>query len=178
MERRIVMAETVIALFDDLPEALDVAQALVDHGVGRADVSIIARQDRAHAPESASVWTSRILAVPGIGPVLGVGPLAAALAGMTGEVAGEGLLRALQEHGVPAPEAPTYAEAVRRGGALVTVETEEERAAQAREVMSRYAPVDLEARAARWRQEGWIGFDPQAGLYLAPKPAREEEGER
>jgi hypothetical protein len=93
-------------------------------------------------------------------------------------VAGEGLLRALQEHGVPAPEAPAYAEAVRRGGALVTVETEEERAARAREVMSRYAPVDLEARAARWRQEGWIGFDPQAGPYLAPKPAREEEGER
>ena len=174
------MAETVIALFDDLPEALDVAQAVVNQGVERTDVSIIARQDRVHAPESMSVWTSRILAVPGIGPVLGVGPLAAALAGMAGEVAGESLLRALQEHGVPAHEAPAYAEGVRRGGALVAVETEEARAAQAREVVRRYAPVDLEARAARRRQEGWIGFDPQAGPYLAPKQEREHEagGER
>jgi hypothetical protein len=169
------MAEMVIALFNDLSEALDVAQALVDHGIGRADVSLIARQDRAHTPESASAWASRILAVPGIGPVLGVGPLAAALAGTGGEVAGEGLLRALQEHGVPAPDAPAYAEGVRRGGALVSVETEAARAAQAREVMRRYAPVDLEAHAARWRQEGWIGFDPEAGPYLAPKPAREHE---
>jgi hypothetical protein len=174
------MAETVIALFDDLPEALDAAQALLDQGIGRANVSIIARQDRVHAPDSVSVWRSRILAVPGVGPVLGVGPLAAALAGMTGEVGGESLLRALQDHGVPAHEAPTYAEGVRRGGALVTVETEEERVVQAREVMSRYTPVDLEARAARWQQEGWIGFDPQAGPYLAPRPAQEHEagGER
>jgi hypothetical protein len=168
------MAETVIALYDNLPEALDVAHALMDRGIARTDVSIIPRQERAHAPALASGWTSRILAVPGIGPVLGVGPLAAALAGMSGEVAGEGLLRALREHGVPPHEAPVYTEGVRRGGALIAVETGEW-AVQAREVMSRHAPVDLEAYAARWRQEGWIGFDPEAGPYLTPKPAREHE---
>jgi hypothetical protein len=173
------MAETVIALYDGLPEVLDVAHALMDRGIARTDVSIIARQDRAHAPALASGWTSRVLAVPGIGPVLGVGPLAAALTGAAGEVAGEGLLRALREHGVPAHAAPAYAEGVRRGGALVVVETAEQ-AAQAREIISRHAPVDLEAYAARWRQEGWIGFDPEAGPFLAPKPAREHEagGER
>lgn len=169
------MAKTVIDLFDDLPTALDVAHALIDHGFGRADISLIARQDRAAEPGQASVWVPRILAVPGIGPVLAAGPLAAALSGTVGEVAGEGLLRVLQERDVPADEVPVFAEGVRRGGALVAVDTDETRAEQAREVISRYTTVDLVAQAAQWRQEGWIGFDPQAGPYLAPKPAGESE---
>ena len=171
------MAKTLIGLFEDVPAALDVAHALVDHGFGRTDVSLIARQDRAAVPEPATGWASRILAIPGIGPVLAVGPLAAALSGTAGEVAGEGLLRVLQERAVPAAEAPVFAEGVRRGGALVAVDTEETKAEQARAIMRRYAMVDLAAQAAQWRQEGWIGFDPQAGPYLAPKPAREAKAE-
>jgi hypothetical protein len=113
------MAQTVIGLFDDPPTALDAAHALVDSGFSRADVSLIARQDRTAAPDPASAWASRVLALPGSGPVLAAGPLAVALSGTAGEVAGEGLLRVLQERDVPAAEAPVFAEGVRHGGALV-----------------------------------------------------------
>ena len=169
------MAKTIIGLFDDFPEAQDVMQAMVDHGVPRAHVSVIVHQDQASAPEPASVWASRTLSIPGIGPVLAIGPVAAALSGTGGDVAGEDLISVLKDRGVPANEVQFYAEGVRRGSALVAVDIDEASAEQVMEVMGRYATVDLETRTAQWRQAGWTGFDPNAGPYLAPKSAREYE---
>ena len=142
------MPPLVIALCEDFPVAAQMAQALVDHGFDRATISIIAHQDQVAAPEPASVWASRTLAIPGIGPVLAVGPLAAALSGAAGEVAGEGLLQVLQEHGVPTDEAPLYAEGVRRGHALVAVDAAGPQAEEARAVMRRAGSLDLAAQAA------------------------------
>lgn len=170
------MAQFVIGLYDDFPVAAEVAQALVDQGFDRAAISIIAHQDQVSAPEPASVWASLTLAVPGIGPVLGVGPLAAALSATAGEVAGEGLLRVLHEHGVSADEAPLYAEGVRRGHALVAIDTAEAKAEQARAIMHRAASTDIAAKAAQWRREGAIGVDAEGDPYLAPKPPREATG--
>jgi hypothetical protein len=60
--------------------------------------------------------------------------------------------------GVPEDEAHFYAEGVRRGGALVTVNAEnDELAARAVEIMKRYGAVDIDQRAAEWREQGWNG---------------------
>jgi uncharacterized protein (TIGR02271 family) len=58
------------------------------------------------------------------------------------------------------PEAGTYAEAVRRGGAVVAVDAKDEAdLSKAKSVMQTLGPVDVDARAAQWKSKGWTGFD-------------------
>ena len=55
--------------------------------------------------------------------------------------------------------AGTYAEAVRRGRAVVTVDADEDRLDRAREILSRCGAVDIDEQATQWRSEGWTGYD-------------------
>lgn len=122
-----------------------------------------------------------VLAIPGIGPVLAAGPLAAALTGLAGAGVGAvaggvagGLIGALMDLGVPEETAGAYAEGVRRGSSLVTVKADDQMAAQAVEILNRHTPVDVNERVAQWRQAGWTGFDRsgQTGAALE-RPALE-----
>ncbi|MFO7170633.1 MAG: hypothetical protein DIU80_021600, partial [Chloroflexota bacterium] len=61
------------------------------------------------------------LAVPGIGPLLAIGPLAAALGGAAVGGALGGLIGSLSGLGIPTEQAREYEEAVRSGKAIVTV---------------------------------------------------------
>jgi hypothetical protein len=100
------------------------------------------------------------LAIPGIGPILAAGPIAAALAGAgAGAVAG-GLIGGLTDAGVSETHAEYYAEAVRRGGALVTVRTDDGRADEAEAVIRRHGAFDIEDRATQWKSAGWTGYNP------------------
>lgn len=105
------------------------------------------------------------LVIPGIGPVVAAGPLSAALAGLAGAGAGAlaggitgGLIGALVDVGVPEETAQYYSEGVRRGGTLLTVRTEDDMSGRAVTIMNRHNPVDINSRAAMWRDEGWTGF--------------------
>jgi uncharacterized protein (TIGR02271 family) len=188
------MAKTVIALYDDVHTARDVVQDLVDNGFPRDNVSIMASDaageyDRYQSGEyreddgvgggaAAGAGIGAViggiggllvglgaLTIPGVGPVIAAGPLAAALAGAgIGAVAG-GLIGALTDMGVPEDEAGYYAEGVRRGGTLVAVRADNARADDAASIMSRYNPVDIEERASSWRERGWSGYDPNAEPY-------------
>jgi uncharacterized protein (TIGR02271 family) len=101
-------------------------------------------------------------AIPGIGPVLAAGPLAAVIAGAgIGATAG-GLISGLTRLGVPEEDANYYAEGVRRGGTLISVEASDERAEGAVAIMKRHGAVEIDKRAAQWRDEGWSGFDANA----------------
>jgi hypothetical protein len=77
--------------------------------------------------------------IPGIGPIVAVGPLAAGLAGLvTGGVTGAGvggLVGALDHAGLSADEAQYYDERFQHGGYLVTAHTEESRANDAQTVL-------------------------------------------
>ncbi|MDQ4075563.1 MAG: hypothetical protein M3220_04865, partial [Chloroflexota bacterium] len=106
------------------------------------------------------------LTIPGIGPIVAAGPLAAALAGAgIGAVAG-GAVGALIDMGVSEEDAEYYAEALRRGDVIVAVRTEDERADLAVDVLRQHAPIDLEARVEEWREEGWEGFDHEGEPYF------------
>ena len=105
------------------------------------------------------------LAIPGVGPVIAAGALAATLAGAGVGAAVGGLVGALVEAGIPREHADIYAEAVRRGGTLVTVRTDDALRNLVSDILDRHAPVDLEERAESWRQAGWKGFDAHAEPY-------------
>jgi hypothetical protein len=103
------------------------------------------------------------LTIPGIGPLVAAGPLAAALAGAgLGAVAG-GLLGGLTSVGVPEHEAHVYAEAVRRGGALVLVRADDDAdALRAAALLREHGAVDIDNRAEQWRAQGWQRHEPMA----------------
>jgi hypothetical protein len=103
------------------------------------------------------------LAIPGIGPVIAAGTVAATLgaaAGM-GAVTG-GLLGALTSLGISEEEAGLYAEGVKRGGVLVVVETELDRAGAATQALRQAGAMEVSVRRERWREQGWAGFDENA----------------
>jgi len=180
------MSRTVVGLFDDFAEAQNAVQDLVNSGFRRDDISVTANDAKgehaslakghghdSHGDGSGVATGAGIgaalggvagllvgigaLAIPGIGPVLAAGPLAAALAGAgIGAVTG-GMIGALTDLGVPEEDAHTYAEGVRRGGALVTLTTDENRADDAAAILNRHGAVDIDERAAQWRQSGWPG---------------------
>ena len=99
------------------------------------------------------------LAIPGIGPVLAAGPLAAVIAGAGIGAAAGGLISGLTRLGVPEEDANYYAEGVRRGGTLISVDAADDRAENAVAIMKRHGAVEIDKRAAEWRNEGWSGFD-------------------
>jgi uncharacterized membrane protein len=95
------------------------------------------------------------LAIPGIGPLLAVGPLAGALAGAGVGAATGGLIGALKDYGVSEQEAEYYQEGLRRGGAIVTVTADEDRADAAAQALKDAGAADILKRAEEWRAEGW-----------------------
>jgi uncharacterized protein (TIGR02271 family) len=145
------MAKTVIGLFDAFSEAQRVLQDLLDNGFQRGDISLVAHQGQS-APKPASEWAARTLSIPGLGPVLATGPAAAALASVSGGPAADGLITVLTDCGVPADEAHWYTEGVRQGGALVLLDTDDDDAGRAAELMRRYTMVNPEARPSAMRE--------------------------
>lgn len=118
-----------------------------------------------------------MLAIPGLGPVVAAGWLAAtavgAVAGAAVGGATGGLLGALKDAGHSDEEAQVYAEGVRRGGTLVSVRTDEANAAQVESLLQRRSGVDAMERGAAYRSQGWTGYSPDTPAYSADEIALE-----
>ena len=74
------------------------------------------------------------LAIPGIGPLLAMGPIAGLLSG----AAAGGLAGGLIDFGIPAAEGREYEEKIKQGHTLVVIQTNENRVNQAAEVLRNY----------------------------------------
>jgi len=198
------MARTVIALYDDRAEAQAAVQDLVNNGFSRDVISLLAHDthgesyisheghERAASPvaSGASIGAASgaaigglgglllglgVFAIPGLGPLVAAGPVVAALTGAgVGAVAG-GLIGALTGLGVPKEEAEVYAEGVRRGGMVVTLQAADDQADLAAAILRRHNAVDVHLRGEEWRKAGWTGYDPNAPAYTADQIRRERE---
>lgn len=71
----------------------------------------------------------------------------------------------LERYGVPGDETHFYAEGLRRGGTLVMVRVHDDDAETAAEIMARHSPVQYEQRMQTYREEGFTGYDADAGAY-------------
>jgi hypothetical protein len=119
------------------------------------------------------------LAIPGIGPVIAAGTLATALgttaAGAGIGAAAGGLIGALVGMGIPEQDANFYAEGVKRGGVLVTVQASDDRAAEALNIMRSARAVDVDTQRQNWSKSGWSGrfdetFDPDDRYTWSGRP--------
>ncbi len=118
-----------------------------------------------------------MLAIPGLGPVVAAGWLAATAVGaVVGAAAGGatgGLLGALKEAGHSDEEANVYSEGVRRGGTLVSVKAHDDEIGVVESILNERRGVDASVRGEAYRQTGWAGFDPAATPYSADEIGRE-----
>ena len=115
-----------------------------------------------------------IMAIPGLGPVVAAGWLAATAVGAVAGGAAGGIIGALTQAGVPKEEAELYAEGVRRGGTLVTARVPDGDRARCEAIMNQ-AAVNIREREQMYRESGWSGFDPSAKPYNAEQVRKERD---
>lgn len=188
------MATSIIGLFDSFDASHDAVEALLRNGFRNEDISLIARDEddpsmldsTAHHTRSSDgaatgavsgtvvggalglLVGTGLLFIPGIGPVLAAGPLAAAIGTTTAAVgaaalgagigaATGGLAGYLIDEGIPEEDAHYYAEGVRRGGRLVSVRAQGEEIDRAHRIMQEHGAIDIRNRAEDWRADGWMG---------------------
>lgn len=137
---------TVIGTFQGKGQAEQAVRQLRDKGFTEEEISIVAKgqgqdQGRGRGDDGADItdqaaagatWGGVLggaagllasvgaLAIPGIGPIVAAGPLAATLTG----AAGGGLAGGLLDLGIPAERGQYYEGEVKRGRVLAVVETE------------------------------------------------------
>jgi uncharacterized protein (TIGR02271 family) len=150
------MAKTLVALYDTVTDAEQVVQELIADGFTRSAIHLALDSTKSRTPPSASVER---------------------------DAAYEGahMIETLADLGVPYDEAYAYAEGVHRGGALVVVESSDDREERGMEILRRLHPVDIHERTAQWQHEGWTGYDatamtstPRASAATATRSAQEQ----
>ena len=163
----------VLALFSTRDAAASAARALHAARVPRDRISVISRnhdEESALASDldatpgseiedspaagrlgelSAYILAAIALVLPGVGPIVAAGPLAAGLGEAAGHVAG-GLSSALQGAGIPAGRADAIEEAVKQGDILLGVHTTAADAAAVQELLR--ANGGRESETATWDQ--------------------------
>lgn len=189
--------QTVTGLYDNYSDAKTAVNALEDAGISSSDISIIGRDGEEHdsnAGEGAAAGAGvgavvggtggllaglGMLAIPGVGPVVAAGWLAATAAGaVAGAAAGGaagGIIGSLITSGVDEDDAHVYAEGVRRGSTLVSARVEDEHVDAARAILSDDSAVDVKARRGVYREEGWERFDENAPEYTDDDVLKERD---
>jgi hypothetical protein len=156
------MKNPVIGLFTQRLDAENALEELKKAGIPKGDISVVAPEGvmgKTMGPQEktggamGAVGGAAVgglggllagigaIVIPGIGPVIAIGTIAAALASTAvgaaiGAVAG-GLVGVLVGLGLPESEARAYAEGVKSGGILVVVEAGPEKAIVASSIMQR-----------------------------------------
>lgn len=194
------MPKTVVGLFDTFSEAQSAVQDLVEFGVRREEISLVARDEHGVIGEANEVGATGaaegagagavggsvvggalglligagLLVIPGIGPVLAAGPIAAAVGSAAAAVgagalgagigaAAGGLLGSLMGAGITEGDAEAYVEGVRRGGTLLSVSAADNETDDVRQILVRNGAVDMDVKAAEWRSSGWNSDGYAAG---------------
>ena len=115
-----------------------------------------------------------LLAIPGLGPVVAAGWLAATAVGAAAGAATGGIVGALTEAGVSEEDAHSYAEGVRRGGTLVSARVADADRARLDGILNESA-VNLRDRSAAWQKTGWKSFDPSSRPFDADEVRKERQ---
>lgn len=115
-----------------------------------------------------------LLAIPGLGPVVAAGWLAATATVAAAGAATGGIIGALSQAGVSEDDAHVYAEGIRRGGTLVTARVPDSDYTRYDAILRR-SSVDLAQRRAAYREQGWTRFDPALEPYSPDQVTRERQ---
>jgi hypothetical protein len=184
--RNRTMFVAIVRVYDHHTDAADVVQELWKAGVPEHDISVITSDDRVTgAAKGAEIGAAvgglaglltglGLVAIPGIGPVMATGWLAATAAGAAAGGLAGGALGVVFQAGVSGEEAHTIAECLRRGATLVTARVPDADRTRYEAILDRGA-INLHVRAAVYREAGWTSHDPNAAPYTPEEMQRERE---
>jgi hypothetical protein len=172
----LAMTKTIAAFFRTRIEGETAYNQLLSSGFTHDEVSFVAGDTRGHeipkvGPIESTGAESELaqdaslggaiglaagliaLVIPGVGPLIAAGPLAAAMGGLTAGAAAGGIVGLLRDQGVSEEEAAFYEEGVRRGGSLVTAYgLSAEREKKARKILQESGSIETEELGAGSRQ--------------------------
>ena len=152
------MSKVVVGVFHDRDQAESALEDLKNEGFEK-DISLVARDEEKSGMSmenqdlTEGAFTGGALGgiagllagagallIPGVGPIIAAGPIAATLTGVvTGGIAGS-----LVDYGIPEERGEYYEEQVRQGGILLTVRAGDERIEEAASIMRNYGAEDVE----------------------------------
>lgn len=162
----------VVAVYSDVEKAKNAVSLLLKEGVKKRAVSVVGKSNEEEIEEvelekensDVLVWGAQgalwggllgtllggvLFVVPGFGPIVGVGPIAAALAGMLGGAmtgaAALGLADALIEWGMGEVEARRFEKLVEENKVLVVVHGSEEDVERAEKILQQSDAEKIEA---------------------------------
>ncbi len=195
------MTKTISRLFDEYSDATAAMRDLEGLGISHSDISVVANNAHGkhaghpegvddHGDVTRGTSTGAVLggaggllaglgllAIPGLGPIVAAGWLAATAVGAgigaAGGAATGTIVGALKNAGHSDEEANFYSEGVRRGGTLVSVKAPDEKIADAEAALARHGAVDTATRADAYRSGGWTQFDETAPAYSTEEIERE-----
>jgi hypothetical protein len=172
---------TITHLYDRYEDARQIVTDLEAAGIPNADISVVGRDGEGESMAGTGAGVGAVvgggvgllaglgtIAIPGIGPVVAAGWLAATLAGAVVGGGAGGIVGSLIHEGISEDEAHIYAEGIRRGGSLLTVRVDENRAAEAERIMHGRDYADLQARRREYSNTGWSRFDEFGNPYVPP----------
>lgn len=143
------MNHTVVAVFDHYGDAQSAINALYTKGgFTQADVKLSPPEESAEARKHALRTVKQATDV--------------------GSWSIGDFIRSLFTSDQHSDDAGIYAESVRRGGYLLSVDAQTEaQAKSAADIMQHFNAVDLDQRTSHWRSSGWAGYQSAAPIYTA-----------
>ena len=159
------MAQTIIGVFDSFADTERAQSRLESEGIARADMEVhsstIGDANTVNGdPTTRSVTNDAGEGRVHDGPVSGIERFFKRLFGSSDEP----------------EEIGHYHEAVRRGGALLSVEVVDETSVErVRNALYAEGAVDIDSRVAQWRSTGYTGYDRNAPAYTADEIAAERQ---
>ncbi len=152
------MSKVVVGVFHDRGRAESALEDLKNQGFEQ-DISLVARDEERDGTSmddqdlTEGTFTGGALGgiagllagtgallIPGVGPIIAAGPIAATLTGVvTGGIAG-----GLVDYGIPEERGEYYEEQVRQGGILLTLRAGDERIDDAASIMRKHGAEDVE----------------------------------
>lgn len=153
--------QAVIGVFSSRNDAEQAVQTLRNHGFTTEEISIVSKHGAKHNQQTTYedditdgaltggtlggigglIVGAGALAIPGIGPIVAAGPIAAAL---SGAVAG-GIAGGLIDWGIPAETSRRYEQSVAQGNILAIVKTQQSKVQQASQVLRQNGAQDVES---------------------------------
>ncbi|MBO8125912.1 MAG: hypothetical protein H0Z38_01605 [Firmicutes bacterium] len=154
---------TVVGTFSSTNDAEQAVGALKEQGFDEKEISLVAK-DEGREEENEGLTMGQdltggtatggalgglagllagagALAIPGIGPIVAAGPIAA---GLSGAVVG-GIAGGLVDLGIPQERGEYYEEQVQKGNILVALKAEDDQVDQAANILRDYGAKDVES---------------------------------
>lgn len=159
-------SKAVVGLFSDLKLAEQSVKQLRSNGFSTEEINIISK-DKQESGQTTELTDDSImdgtmtggaiggvgglllgagaLAIPGVGPIIAAGPIAATISGAIGG----GIAGGLIDWGIPSEKSEDYSNQVSSGSTLAVIKTTQDKVAQAIQVLTSTGATNIETHNAK-----------------------------